>query len=221
MIILVINVNHKKCSVSLIINENISYLENICYKNGNEHILLMIKEILNNNNLKIKQLNAISFLNGPGHFTNVRMNIIIAQGLSFGMNIPLISISILDVIAYKLYKKNTVKKILSIINNNYNEVYIGKYQNIKGLWTIYKQKISINKFFNIKKIISKPYLWLIVSLKGYLNIKLKNYLLLNNINLFNEINSIDMVDLTIKYFNKNNIFFNKNINPIYLKNNFI
>ncbi|UDG80376.1 tRNA (adenosine(37)-N6)-threonylcarbamoyltransferase complex dimerization subunit type 1 TsaB [Candidatus Annandia pinicola] len=220
MIILIINVNHKKCSVSLIINEKISYLENICYKNGNDHILLMIKEILNNNNLKINQLEAISFLNGPGHFTNIRMNISIAQGLSFGMNIPLISISILDIIAYKLYKKKKVKKILSIVNSDYNEIYIGKYQNIKGLWTIYKKKISINKLFNVKDIILKSCFWIIISLKGYLNIKLKNDLS-NNINLFDEINSIDMIDLTIKYFNKNNVFFNKNINPIYLKKKFI
>ncbi|AZP36391.1 tRNA threonylcarbamoyladenosine biosynthesis protein TsaB [Candidatus Annandia adelgestsuga] len=219
MIILIINISHNICSVALVKNKNIYYLEKTCYKNGNKYILFMIKKILNYNNITIKNINAISFLNGPGHFTNVRVNISVAQGLSFGMNIPLISISILDVIAYKIYKMFFLKKILSVINSDLNEIYIGKYQKIKGLWIINKKKITFNnKIFN-NKITSKYNLWFIVGLKGYTNIKFKKNI--SNIHLFNEINIKDIINLTIKYYNKNNLFYNKNIYPLYLKNNFI
>ena len=89
------------CSVSLSFENNlIDYVErdSLNYSHS-EHLHVFINELLNNNNIKFNQLNAVSVSRGPGSYTGLRIGLSAAKGLCYGLDIPLISISSLKILA--------------------------------------------------------------------------------------------------------------------------
>src|SRR4030066_1356567 len=87
------------CSVALS-NENgiIDYLENTEGKSHASLLTVFIEKILKTTNLKTIDLSAIAVSMGPGSYTGLRIGVSAAKGLCYGANIPLLSISTLDII---------------------------------------------------------------------------------------------------------------------------
>lgn len=63
-----------------------------------ETLLPMIKRVMDGNNFD--DLEAIAITAGPGSFTGVRIGVATVKGLAFNSNIPCISVSTLEAIAY-------------------------------------------------------------------------------------------------------------------------
>lgn len=64
-----------------------------------EHIMPLLKELLDNNKINVKDINEILVVNGPGSFTGVRLGVIIAKTLAFTLNIPIKTITSLETLA--------------------------------------------------------------------------------------------------------------------------
>ncbi len=62
-------------------------------------ILPLIERILSQANLGLADLNYLAVSVGPGSFTGVRAGIATAQGLTYGLNIPVIPIGTLELVA--------------------------------------------------------------------------------------------------------------------------
>lgn len=62
-------------------------------------ILPLIEQILQKANLTLTDIQDIAVSVGPGSFTGVRAGIATAQGLAYGLNIPVIPIGTLDLVA--------------------------------------------------------------------------------------------------------------------------
>lgn len=60
-------------------------------------IMPSIKDLLENNNLKPKDLNEILVVNGPGSFTGVRLGVTITKTFAYTLNIPIKTITSLEV----------------------------------------------------------------------------------------------------------------------------
>ena len=60
---------------------------------------LAIKELLQENDLQVQNLNAVSVSAGPGSYTGLRVGMAAAKGLCFAFEIPLISINTLQLMA--------------------------------------------------------------------------------------------------------------------------
>ena len=106
--ILNIETSSKNCSVCLSSNgELISSFdsEDITYKHR-ELLTSSIQNILNENNLSVKDLSAVSVGIGPGSFTGLRIGLSVAKGLCYSHNIDLIGISSLKIIANSVIKEN-------------------------------------------------------------------------------------------------------------------
>lgn len=71
-----------------------------------ETLLPMIKRIMQGHS--IDELEAIAVTAGPGSFTGVRIGVATAKGLAFSNNIPCVSVSTLEAIAYNFSDMNTV-----------------------------------------------------------------------------------------------------------------
>ena len=84
------------CSVSISENERIisSKEMNDGYSHA-ENLHLFIKEVINESNITINDLSAISISSGPGSYTGLRIGFSAAKGLSYALNIPLIKIDTL------------------------------------------------------------------------------------------------------------------------------
>lgn len=71
-----------------------------------ETLLPMIKRVLGDT--KVSDLDAIAVTAGPGSFTGVRIGVATVKGLAFEKNIPCISVSTLEAIAYNFADENII-----------------------------------------------------------------------------------------------------------------
>ncbi|MDE6723476.1 MAG: tRNA (adenosine(37)-N6)-threonylcarbamoyltransferase complex dimerization subunit type 1 TsaB [Eubacterium sp.] len=71
-----------------------------------ETLLPLIESVLNGCDLK--SLDAIAVTAGPGSFTGVRIGVATVKGLAFPYDIPCISVSTLEAIAYNFLEENAV-----------------------------------------------------------------------------------------------------------------
>lgn len=66
---------------------------------GSQNLLPWIHELLDLGGIRPADLNGIAFGAGPGSFTGLRLACGIAQGLGWGLNIPLLAVSTLEALA--------------------------------------------------------------------------------------------------------------------------
>ena len=92
-----------------------------------------IQDILNENNLGVKDLSAVSIGIGPGSFTGLRIGFSVAKGLCYPHNINLIGISSLKIIANSVIKEN--KNIISLIIGGPTQYYDYSDRNIQEIFS--------------------------------------------------------------------------------------
>jgi tRNA threonylcarbamoyladenosine biosynthesis protein TsaB len=149
-VILNIETSSKNCSVCLSSKGNLvtSFdLEDEAYRHS-EFLTSSIQNILNENNLDVNGLSAVSVGIGPGSFTGLRIGFSVAKGLCYPHNINLIGISSLRIIANSVVKEN--KNIISLIKDKGEHYYVSKYSN--DLKEIIEPKIKLidrDYIFNI------------------------------------------------------------------------
>lgn len=101
--ILNIETTGTNCSVAL---SKDSVVQNIKEdKEGRAHaskLAVFIDEILREEQLKIKDLDAISISKGPGSYTGLRIGVSTAKGLCYGAGIPLVSVHTLQALSQHL-----------------------------------------------------------------------------------------------------------------------
>ncbi|MGO3800463.1 MAG: tRNA (adenosine(37)-N6)-threonylcarbamoyltransferase complex dimerization subunit type 1 TsaB, partial [Vibrio casei] len=93
--ILALDTSTENCSVALMINDQMFTRSEVAPRDHTKKILPMVDEVLKEAGISLHDLDALAFGRGPGSFTGVRIGIGIAQGLSFGAELPMIGISTL------------------------------------------------------------------------------------------------------------------------------
>ncbi len=126
--ILAVDASTEACSAALYVDGKVMSDKTVAPQGHTKLLLPMIDKLLNNANLKLTDLDAISTGRGPGSFTGVRIGVSLAQGLAFGAGVPLIGIGDLEVIAYQAMKNTTASFFVSAIDARMGEVYLGIYQ---------------------------------------------------------------------------------------------
>ena len=105
--ILAIETSSSICSVSLFKNKkNIDVLENDTDRKHAEVLPGFVISLLENNQLKIKNIDAIAVSIGPGSFTGLRVGLSFAKGLAYAIKCPIIPVPTILAMAYGLrFKK--------------------------------------------------------------------------------------------------------------------
>ncbi len=116
------------CSAALKVGDRIFSRFEIAPRLHAKLLLPMIQDLLNEANIQLAHLNAIAFGCGPGSFMGVRLATGMAQGLAFGVQIPLIPVSTLQTLAQAAYVKNgSCRKIAAGWDARMSEIYWGLY----------------------------------------------------------------------------------------------
>ena len=122
-IILSIETATTNCSVSLSKDgETFALKED--YNEGYSHaerLHVFIEEILDENNIKKTDIDAIAVSKGPGSYTGLRIGVSAAKGLCYALNLPLISVSTLESLAHQVAISDGF--IVSMLDARRMEVY--------------------------------------------------------------------------------------------------
>ena len=91
---------------------------------GHSELLLpMIDSLISESGINKSQLDAMAFGRGPGSFTGVRIAAAVTQGISFGLDIPVISVSSLQALAQGVYRTTAHQQVASAFDARMKEVY--------------------------------------------------------------------------------------------------
>jgi len=85
-----------------------------------------IQSLFEETGISIGQLDAVGVTAGPGSYTGLRVGMAAAKGFCFAQNIPLISISTLQLLAAGVQEEAT-DLIIALIDARRDEVYAGVY----------------------------------------------------------------------------------------------
>lgn len=95
---------------------------------GSEFLLPWVIEILGDADLALGAINGIAFGAGPGGFTGLRLACGVAQGLAFGLDIPLLGVSTLEALALAARRSSCRNEpIFPCLDARMGEVYCAAY----------------------------------------------------------------------------------------------
>jgi tRNA threonylcarbamoyladenosine biosynthesis protein TsaB len=121
--ILALDSSSENCSVAVYHQQVISLNSEHAPRKHTKLILPLMKQELANRELALSDVNAIAFGCGPGSFTGIRIAAGVAQGLAFGLDIPIYAISNLKALALQSYLEHGIASVLVSIDARMSEVY--------------------------------------------------------------------------------------------------
>ena len=124
-LILLIETATKSCSVSLSsANKIIGCKEEVNEQYSHaEKLTIFITELFKTQDFTIKDLDAVAVSKGPGSYTGLRIGVSTAKGLCYALDIPLISVSTLKAMAFRMAQKEESDLYCPMIDARRMEVY--------------------------------------------------------------------------------------------------
>ena len=124
-----------QASVCLSLNTDlIQEIKSADQKNHGSFLQPSIQQILQQNNLTIQQIDAVTVTHGPGSYTGLRVGLASAKGICYALQKPLITINTLEVMAWatrwhvsKNLVLNTAYQICPMIDARRLEVFTATY----------------------------------------------------------------------------------------------
>lgn len=98
-------------------------------------LLPMVDEVLAEAELTPAELDAVAFGRGPGSFTGLRIAAGAAQGLAFGLDVPLLGVSTLEALALQAGSRFAAERVATLIDARMGEVYAGFWHCADGVIT--------------------------------------------------------------------------------------
>lgn len=91
---------------------------------GSEQLLPWVHELLAEAGISLAQIDGIAFGAGPGGFTGLRLACGVAQGLAWGLDIPVLPVSTLEALALA----SGEREVWACLDARMNEVYAAVYR---------------------------------------------------------------------------------------------
>ena len=126
--ILALDTSTNACSVALQSGEHIFSEHCIAPRQHAELILQFVQSLLQQANVKLQDLHAIAFGQGPGSFMGVRIAISVAQSLAYTANVPLIAVSSLQALAQQAFLEHAFSHVVAGWDARMNGIYMGTYR---------------------------------------------------------------------------------------------
>ncbi|MBK8953179.1 MAG: tRNA (adenosine(37)-N6)-threonylcarbamoyltransferase complex dimerization subunit type 1 TsaB [Chitinophagaceae bacterium] len=215
---LLLNIDTALSTASVSLSDNdavISIYENANQKDHSSWLHSTIKRIFSETNHDIRHLNAVSVNTGPGSYTGLRVGLSAAKGISYALQIPLVTVNSLELAAFAV-QKEAEDIICAAIDARRQEIYTALYnKNIDEVNTPAAVTIDNNSF---SEVLSKHK----ILFCGNANSKLKG--LINNVNAhFSDTiaGAKQMAEISFRRFLNKNFADLVNTEPLYLKSAYV
>jgi tRNA threonylcarbamoyladenosine biosynthesis protein TsaB len=129
--ILALETSSELASVALLLGDRLIARESSGVQNHSQTLLPMVQSLLSEAGIGLAQCDAIAFGSGPGSFTGVRTACGVAQGLAFGIDLPLAPIVTLLAMAERCRATrggSEVFDVLCVLDARMGEVYWAQYR---------------------------------------------------------------------------------------------
>lgn len=118
-------------SVAIVENGKISALYTLEAQTHSTTLLPMIESVMNSLGLSVTDMDLFAVSNGPGSFTGIRIGVAAVKGLAFRDNIPCVSVSSLEAMAYHFVGLNGI--VCPVINARRSQVYTALFRVSDGI----------------------------------------------------------------------------------------
>ncbi|MCG2417767.1 tRNA (adenosine(37)-N6)-threonylcarbamoyltransferase complex dimerization subunit type 1 TsaB [Aequorivita sp. F47161] len=146
-IILCLETATTNCSVAISVDGEVKAIreENNQKFSHAEKLHVFIEEVLAEAKIDKSKLDAIAISKGPGSYTGLRIGVSAAKGLCFALDVPLLSISTLEILARQVEEKDCY--IIPLLDARRMEVYSAVFNSeIKQISEIKAEIVNINSF---------------------------------------------------------------------------
>lgn len=127
MKILAIETATEACSAALYLEGTVFSRHQVAPRGHADLILSMCDALLTETGVRRHELDAVAFGRGPGSFTGVRIATGVAQGLAFGLNVPVVPVSTLATLAQGALREHGWTRVLAAIDARMGEIYWAPY----------------------------------------------------------------------------------------------
>jgi len=219
MNILAFDTSTAACTVALLSKNKILSEHQIQPRGHANLILSMIETLLGKAGIVLADINLISFGQGPGSFTGLRIAAGVCQGIAYSHDIPVIPLSSLRIIAQGVFREFNEQNIAVLQDARMSEVYWGCYQENDGIMKLNGvenvTKPEMVQLDNNINWYSVGEAWLSYPDKLTLGKISKNTVTNTN---FNYPFATDMIGLARYEFDNNSAISAEQVNPVYLRN---
>ncbi|MFV2059541.1 MAG: tRNA (adenosine(37)-N6)-threonylcarbamoyltransferase complex dimerization subunit type 1 TsaB [Gammaproteobacteria bacterium] len=215
MNILAFDTSTAACSVALLIDDKIQNEHQVQARGHANLILGMIESLLAKAGVVLSDIDLVSFGQGPGSFTGLRIAAGVCQGIAYSQNIPVIALSSLRVLAQGVFREFNQHNIAILQDARMAEIYWGCYIESNGIMKLIGDenvsKPEMIQLDNTKNWYSVGEAWLSYS----------DEITISNVKSNTEFNypdAIDMIALSKYEFENGNVIFAEQVNPVYIRN---
>lgn len=110
---------------------------------GSEYLLPWTNQLLAEAGMSFSGLDAIAFGAGPGGFTGLRLACGVAQGLAFGLGLPVLAVPTLEALALASYTRGT-EYLYPCLDARMNEVYCAAYKICEGITETIQEAVAVH-----------------------------------------------------------------------------
>jgi tRNA threonylcarbamoyladenosine biosynthesis protein TsaB len=128
--ILALETSTELCSAALWLDGRADAREVVAGQRNSELLLPMVDALLAANNLAARDLDGVAFGAGPGAFTGVRIACGVAQGIAFGIDVPVAAIGTLMALA----EASRAQRVVCCLDARMGEVYHAAYEKRGDDW---------------------------------------------------------------------------------------
>ena len=130
MKILALETSTELCSAALWLDGKVDAREVVAGQRNSELLLPMVDALLAANQLTARDLDGVAFGSGPGAFTGVRIACGVAQGIAFGIDVPVAGIGTLLALA----AASGAGRVVCCLDARMGEIYHAAYEKDGDDW---------------------------------------------------------------------------------------
>ena len=134
MRLLALDTSSLACSAALMVDEAVTERHDVRPREHTRLLIPMLRALLEDSALTLRELDAIVLGNGPGSFIGMRIGASVAQGLAYGAGIDIVPVSSLAAVAAEVFATREAEEVTVAQDAHMQEVYLGRFRrDVSGL----------------------------------------------------------------------------------------
>lgn len=131
MKLLALDTSTEYCSAALALDDVVTDRGEIAGQRHSALLVPMVDALLSDAGIRIRDIDAVAFGQGPGSFTGLRIACAVTQGLAFAADIPVVPVGTLLALAQAC----AAPRVICCTDARMNEVYFAAYERRGDVWT--------------------------------------------------------------------------------------